>query len=188
MEAERDDEAWHGVLDGDASRFGVIWDRHRDRVFHHLLKAGVPATDAEDLTATVFLEAWRRRSEVRFVAGSLLPWLIVTATNVARNATRARNRYRAFLAKLPPPLPVLDPADQVADRNGPVTARVRQAMDDSSAIDRQLLALTVIEQFTLREAAVVLGISESAAKMRLSRLRARLRASLTEPPVVKEVL
>lgn len=188
MEADRDDEVWRCVLDGDASRFGVIWDRHRDRVFGHLLKAGVSSPDAEDLTATVFLEAWRRRREVRFVAGSLLPWLIVTATNVARNASRARNRYRAFLAKLPPPLPAVDPADQVADRNGSVTAQVRRVMAGSSATDRELLALTVIEQFTVREAALAVGISESAAKMRLSRLRGRLRAALTDQPTVKEVL
>lgn len=188
METERDEEVWHAVLDGDARRFGLIWDRHRDRVLRHLLKAGALAVDAEDLTAIVFLELWRRRTAVRFVDGSLLPWLIVTSSNVVRNAARSRNRYRAFLAKLPPPPPMADPADEIADRNSEVVARVREVMAESKPSDRELLALTMLEQFTVREAAAAVGISESAAKMRLSRLRTRLRAVLTEQPAVPEVL
>jgi RNA polymerase sigma-70 factor (ECF subfamily) len=188
VETERDEDVWHDVLEGDARRFGLIWDRHRDRVLRHLLKTGAFSADAEDLTAIVFLELWRRRASVRFVDGSLLPWLIVTASNVARNATRSRNRYRAFLAKLPPPPPAADPADQVADRNSEVIGKVREVMAGSNSTDRELLALTMLEQFTLREAAAAVGISESAAKMRLSRLRARLRAVLTEPSAVREAL
>ncbi len=78
METERDEDVWHDVLEGDARQFGLIWDRHRDRVLRHLLKTGALSADAEDLTAIVFLELWRRRASVRFVDGSLLPWLIVT--------------------------------------------------------------------------------------------------------------
>lgn len=188
MEAERDEDVWRDVVEGRAHRFGLIWDRHRDRVFRHLVRAGAPLPDAEDLTAAVFLELWRRRGSVRFVDGSLLPWLIVTAQNVCRNSARARSRYRAFLAKLPPPLPVADPAEEVAERHGPAAAQVRVVMASVSGTDRRLLALTVLEQFTVREACLAVGLSESAAKMRLSRLRTRLRAALVAAPAAEEVL
>ena len=187
MGIDRDEELWQRLLAGDSPAFGLIWDRHRDRVYGHLLRLGMPSAEVEDLTAAAFLELWRRRRSVRFVDGSLLPWLIVTAQNLARNANRARNRYRAFLAKLPPPLPTLDPADEVVDRHSHAAVQIRELMSATSPTDRALLALTALEQFTVREAAAAVGVSESAAKMRLSRLRSRLRTALLEQPVIEEV-
>ena len=49
--------------------------------------------DAEDVSASAFLELFRRRDDVRIVNGSVLPWLLVTTANLARNATRARRRW-----------------------------------------------------------------------------------------------
>lgn len=187
MESDRDEDVWRSVLDGRSAAFGLIWDRHRDRVFRCLVKLGAQPAEAEDLAATVFLELWRRRRAVRFVDGSLLPWLIVTAQNVTRNAVRARRRYRAFLATLPPPAVAADPAEQLADRSPELSVEATQVLATSNPTERQLLTLTALEGFTVREAAAALGLSESAAKMRLSRLRQRLRVALVENPVIKEV-
>lgn len=171
------------VLSGDSRRYGAIWDRHRDRVFRHLIARGNSASSAEDLTATTFLELWRRRRGVRFVDGSLLPWLIVTAHNVSRNAARATRRYERFLGALPPPPLVPDPAESLAERDDERLVALRAAIASARPADAKLLALTTLEGFTTREAATALGISESAAKMRLSRLRGRLRTEITAQPV-----
>lgn len=187
MEGKRDEDAWREVLAGNSAVFGVIWDRHRDPVFRHLMRLGVIAADAEDLTAMVFLELWRRRKAVRFVDGSLLPWLLVTAQNVARNAGRARRRYRAFLAKLPPPDVADDPADLFVGRQLELSDEAARILSTSNGTDRALLALTAIEGFTVRDAAAAVGISEAAAKMRLSRLRTRVRAATIDDSVTKEV-
>ncbi|MCA1781951.1 MAG: RNA polymerase sigma factor [Dermatophilaceae bacterium] len=183
-----DEDVWADLLDGDADCFGVIWDRHRDRVFRNLCSAGVAAVDAEDMTAMAFLELWRRRDVVRFVDGSLLPWLLVTAQNVHRNAARSRRRYRAFLAKLPPPSSAADPADRVVESHSETVQRVRELMRTGSEVDRALLAMTALDDLTIREAAIALALSESAAKMRLSRLKARLRAGLADVDVREEQL
>jgi len=180
FETENDEGLWRDILRGDARQFGVIWDRHSGRVFRHFLKLGFPATDAEDLSATVFLELWRRRNSVRFVNGSILPWLLATANNVGRNAARAKRRYQAFLAKLPPPEPYLDPTQYDIDQ--PALAALQPVWQSARPVDRQLLSLTVIEGFTIAEAATALGISESAAKMRLSRLKSKLRSAIELSP------
>lgn len=185
MEDVTDQAIWARVLAGEARAFGSVWDRHRDRVFRHLLGAGTPPTESEDLTAVVFLELWRGRDRVRFVDGSVLPWLLVTAQNVRRNAVRARRRYRALLDRLPLPEAAPDPADLVAERDSTRTRLVRDVMAATRPADRDLAMLTAVEGFTIREAAQAVGISESAAKMRLSRLRTRLDqaasvAALTE--------
>ena len=184
MEEAFDEAIWQDLLAGNTCRFGLIWDRHKDRVFQHFRKTGGLNEDAEDMTATVFLELWRRRRAVRFVDGSLLPWLIVTAQNVARNSNRARIRYQTFLAKLPPPVSMADPVDTITERFDETILAIRRVMSASSSIDRKLLALTALEGFTVREAASTLNISESAAKMRLSRLRMRLQSTVT--PIATE--
>lgn len=173
MEEPNDEEIWQRMLDGDARAFGLVWDRHRDRVFRSLISLGSMPTDAEDLSAMAFLELWRRRRHVRFVDASLLPWLLVTAHNIHRNAARARRRYEAFLARLPAPEHAPDPADR---SNSPTTRTlaVRETLDAARPGDRALLALTALDGLTVREAAQALGIGESAAKMRLSRLRRRI--------------
>lgn len=182
MMDDSDEAVWARVTTGDARAFGVIWDRHRARVFRHL-RAGAPSADAEDLTAMTFLELWRRRRAVRFVDGSLLPWLIVTARNVARNASRSARRYERFLASLPAPVPVDGPEKRVdLDER---TAAVRAALTHAKPADADLLAMTALEGFTVAEAAAVLGLSESAAKMRLSRLRTRLRGVAASHPTIE---
>ena len=180
---DSDETVWRLVMSGDSRSYGTIWDRHRDRIFRHLIASGNGATSAEDLTAATFLELWRRRDAVRFVDGSLLPWLIVTAQNVSRNAARARRRYDRFLAALPAPPAVADPADPIADRDQDHLVALRAAIAAARPADATLLAMTALEGFTTREAATALGLSESAAKMRLSRLRARLRTAVTAQPL-----
>ena len=179
MDHVTDERVWFRVLDGDSDAFGLIWDRHRDRVFRHLLGSGVGVSDAEELSAVTFLELWRRRASIRFVDGSVLPWLLVTASNVARNARRGRARHQAFLARLPRPDHAIDTADVVVGLAGDGQSDgLARAMTSLGQLDRTLLMLTAVEGFTISEASQVLGLSETAAKMRLSRLRRRLRSSI----------
>lgn len=185
MTDDSDEAIWQRVLSGDSHAYGQIWRRHHERVFRHHLRCGTPAPEAEDLTAATFLELWRRRDAVRFVDASLLPWLIVTAHNVARNAGRARRRYQRFLASLPPPAPIPDHAGEIADRDDARLSAMREALAAARPADARLLVMTAVEGFTIREAAPVLGLSESAAKMRLSRLRTSLRAVMHQHPLTE---
>ena len=175
MEDDSDEALWALVVGGEPRSYGVIWDRHRDRVFRHVIRLGGELQDAEDLTAATFLELWRRR-------GSVLPWLIVTAHNVYRNDARARRRYRRFLASLPAADPASvrasDPAVLVEGIDAVRDARVRAAMAGARPADVRLLAMTALEGFSVKDAAAAIGVSESAAKMRLSRLRRRLGAAI----------
>ena len=178
MEDESDEVLWGRVVAGEPRLYGLIWDRHRDRVFRHVIRLGCAPADAEDLAAATFLELWRRRGSVRFVDGSALPWLIVTALNVHRNEARARRRYRRFLSALPAPEHAPDPTMLLEDIDPARDARIRAPMGRARPADVRLLAMTALEGFSVKDAATAIGISESAAKMRLSRLRRRLGAAI----------
>lgn len=163
------------VIAGEPAEFGVLWDRHCDRILNHLLRVGEQRADAEDLTAVVFLELWRHRDRVRFVDDAVVPWLIVTAQNVHRNAARSRRRYRAMLASLPPAQVVSDLAAAL-DGDDRVDL-VRRVLAEARGTDQDLAILTAVEGYTVGQAARAVGLTESAARMRLSRLRATIRSA-----------
>lgn len=176
-----DRAVWDAVLAGDSQQFGNLYDRHRDRVFRHALRLLEDHTEAEDLTAIAFLELWRRRASVRFVEDSLLPWLLVTTGNAARNARRARRRHARILVKLPPP--EIEPdlsvrADERLD-NAAGTAALSAAISRLPVMDRELLTLTALEGLSLHQASAALGITYGAAKTRMSRVRRKLGDSVS---------
>lgn len=178
-----DDEAalWRGSLDGDGDAFGAVYDLHRDRVHRHACRLVDTVADAEDVVASAFLELWRRREDVRLVDGSVLPWLLVTATNVTRNLARSRRRYRAFLARLPRGDDAPDAAAVVLDRSATgLDPAMLDALRALNVADLRLVTLVVLEDLSLAEAADALGISHTAAKSRMHRARTRLRTRLGE--------
>src|ERR1700722_6188862 len=111
---------WQAASDGDQDAFGQLFDRHATSVYNYLLRRTADWSAAEDLTAAVFLQAWRRRSEVVFHGDSALPWLLGVARQLARNATRSRQRYLIALAKAAREAVTgtdpADPADLVSGR------------------------------------------------------------------------
>jgi RNA polymerase sigma-70 factor (ECF subfamily) len=89
------------VLGNDSDAFVAIFDLHRTRVYRHALRMTANVHDSEDVTVAAFLELWRRRKSVRVVDEPVLPGLLVTMKNVARNLSRGLRRHRALIATLP---------------------------------------------------------------------------------------
>jgi RNA polymerase sigma factor (sigma-70 family) len=170
---DADAAEWARAVDGDGEAFGRIFDRHRDRVLRHGLRLAPTPSDADDLVAITFFEAWRNRARVRVVDGSVLPWLLVTATNVARNLRRSATRYAALLDRLPPGEQGPDPADSAAAHD------VATHLGRLSLADRQVLTLCVLEGYSEKDAAAALGVAPGTVKSRLARARRRLASALT---------
>jgi len=158
---------WAAAQAGDGESFGRIFDRHRGRVFFHAKRLMTDDADADDVVAIVFLEAWRRRHDVRFVNGSMLPWLLVTATHAAANLARSTRRHRALLKRLPPGEHTPDHADAFG-------GIAETALAGMPLADRQVITLCVLEGFSEREAAQALAVAPGTVKSRLSRAKRRL--------------
>ena len=172
--------AWTAVLGNDGDAFVAIFDKHRDRVYRHALRMTANLHDAEDVTAGAFFELWRRRKAVRVIDGSVLPWLLVTTTNLARNLTRGLRRYRTLIAALPR-ADVARSAEDVAleqMEEFEIAAKVRDALIGLSPSDAALIMLIMFEHYSPAQAATALGISDGAARTRLHRARTRMAAAL----------
>lgn len=134
--------------------------------------------DAEDVTAAAFLELWRRRGAVRLVSGSVLPWLLTTTTNVARNKRRATYRYRRFLTSLPSQEAAPDAADVALGRGLNLDPPLKAALRSLGPKDLDLLTLVSLEDYSVADAAAATGLTTAAAKTRLHRARHRVRRYL----------
>jgi RNA polymerase sigma factor (sigma-70 family) len=157
---------------GEGEAFGVIFDVHKAAVRRQVARFLVTPQDIEDAVAIVFFEAWRRRSALRLVDGSALPWLLVTGANVARNVRRSAARYRALLAELPDPVGRLDAV-------GYEEHDVLIALRSLALTDQQILTLCVLEGWSERDAAAALNVRLGTVKSRLHRAKRRLADQFT---------
>lgn len=184
--AHPDSIEWEAVCSGDGWAFARLFEKYRDRVFRHGLHLVSSRHDAEDLTAMVFLEAWRRRDTLRQIDGTILPWLLVTANNVARNHRRSRRRYSELLQRLPIPSAEPDHANDVIDSiiSRDESSLVRAEFSRLSGKDRNVLTLCVLELLSISEAAEILGVPSGTVKSRLHRARNRLAANVSDARVL----
>ena len=165
-------------------------------MYRHALRLTGNVHDAEDVTAGAFLELWRRRKSVRVVDGTVLPWLLVTTTNLARNHARGLRRYRALIDALPRSNDARGAGDVAIEHIEEVfvAEQLRQALNSLAKSDAALIVLTAFEHYSPAQAATALGISEGAARTRLHRARARMASALEasqageQDDVTKEML
>jgi RNA polymerase sigma-70 factor (ECF subfamily) len=178
-----DADLWALVADGSDAAFSLLFDRHAATVYNHCFRLTGSWADAEDLTSTVFLQAWRRRAEVRITEGGLRAWLLAVAGNAARTERRSLARRLRLAARAHPEPPTADHADDVAER---VDDERRMAVVLAAArrlprAERAALQLCVWGEVPYAEAAEVLGVEVGSVRARVSRGRSRLARLLAEP-------
>jgi RNA polymerase sigma-70 factor, ECF subfamily len=78
-----------GARAGGADAFGAVFDACAKSVYNHAFRLTGDWSAAEEVMAMTFLEAWRSRDRIAADRGSLKPWLLGIATNLARGQRRA---------------------------------------------------------------------------------------------------
>ncbi|WP_020673489.1 RNA polymerase sigma factor [Amycolatopsis nigrescens] len=179
---DADAELWRRAVLGDRAAFGELFERHVQAVWNHAYRLTGSWAQAEDLTSTTFLTAWRKRSEVTLVRASALPWLFTVAGNLARTERRGAGRRLRLLSRVPAPSAVGDHAESVAERlDGEVRLRkLGAALRKLPKAQRQAVELCLLGELPIADAAQLLGVEEVTVRSRISRARARLRVILEE--------
>ena len=133
------------VRAGDHDEFGVLFCEHARAVYNHAFRLTGNWSAAEEVVSLTFLEAWRLRGTVRPEGGSLLPWLLGIALNVARNVSRAARRQQAAMNRLPKAPDVPDFADDLAGRidDAERLEKIHAALSTLRRTERDVLALCV---------------------------------------------
>lgn len=160
-------------LDTREARFEGLFRDHYEAVLGYARRR-VESGAVDDVVEETFLVAWRRLDVVPEPA---LPWLYGVARNVIGTQTRGAGRRRALWERLASTATMA--ALPESDRCGGVIAA---ALRQLSPTDREALILVAWEGLAPREAAIALGESAVAFRVRLYRARRRLRALLESGP------
>jgi RNA polymerase sigma-70 factor (ECF subfamily) len=168
-----DAEALRRSLD-EPSIFAVVYERHIARVLAYLRRR-VGAELAEDLTAEVFVRAFRGRSTYGVQHDTALPWLLGIASNLIGDHRRAERRRLGVVAALA--RQAAGGEKSVAEPSG-LSGEVAQALKRLPGTDRDTLLLVVWGELSYEETARALGIPIGTVRSRIARARRRLSGGL----------
>jgi RNA polymerase sigma-70 factor (ECF subfamily) len=154
-------------------RFTHLYEQHYWSVLRFLLRRLGEEPRSRDLTAEVFVVAWRRLDEL---PDPVLPWLYGVARRVLANEYRSQGRQDRLHERLAG-LAVQEDEDLSAER-----IWVVEALHRLSDADQEVLRLSAWEDLSGADIAAVLNCSNNAAAVRLHRARQRLRALMSQDP------
>lgn len=161
-------------LAGDEQAAAELVDRHQRPLFNVALRMLGNVQDAEDVTQTVFCNAFdaleRFDPQYRFFS-----WIYRMAVNESLNAIKRRRQLVTLDEGMGLEEPGFGP-DQVVDE----TERVGKALLELRPDDRAVVVLRHFASFSYEEIAQVMEIPVKTVKSRLFTARQRLRTSLLE--------
>lgn len=158
------------------AEFDQIVTEHRGRLYRVVLGVVADPELAADVVQETFLRAWRGLARFRGEA-AIGTWLHRIAVNTALTARRRAMRIRGRTAEIDD-----DYAAEATPENDPekggeamdLRRSLRAALDSLPDGQRQVVVLKDVEGWSHAEIADRLGITESAAKVRLHRAHRRL--------------
>ncbi len=171
------------LRDGDQAAFEQLYDESARTVYNHAFRLIGDWSAAEDVVSLTFLEAWRLRHRIDADGGSLRPWVLGIATNVARNLRRAARRHQAALARLPRGEAEPDFSEELVQRmvDAEKVAAARAAFGTLRRPEQDVIALCVWAGLDYAATAEALGIPVGTVKSRLSRARRKLAGEPAAP-------
>ncbi|MGZ4700342.1 MAG: RNA polymerase sigma factor [Ilumatobacteraceae bacterium] len=176
------DASMLAASDTDAHAFRRVYDRHAEMVFGFFLRRGVEYHTALDLTAETFAASWLSRS--RFVDrgdGNAGPWLSGIARNILSHAARHRavaTAARERLGMLAEPRAFDPVALDALDNVDGWSPEVGDALAGLNGTSRRAVELRVVHGSSYEEISETLGCTPLAARIKVSRALADLRAEV----------
>jgi RNA polymerase sigma-70 factor (ECF subfamily) len=156
-------------VQGDEQAFSELYTRHAPRLQGALRR--FVGSAAGDVLQTTFLSIVRARG--RYQRGApFRPWLYTVAINAARDHLRRHHREEPT-ETLPDA-----PADPVPLPDPGLTRTVEAALAQLPENQREAIVLHRFEGFSFKQIADMLGVTETAVKVRAHRGYERLRTLL----------
>jgi RNA polymerase sigma-70 factor (ECF subfamily) len=191
VDPRSDQELLHAHVAGDPDAFGVLFARHRDRLWAVALRTMGNPHDAADGLQDGLIAAYRRAGSFRGDA-AVTTWLHRVIVNACLDRLRAAKvrRTEPLPDSLPPHPGQQSVGHDRADRGsaaaaGPIDPAeaaiaeerrraVLRALSTLPAEQRAALVLVDMEGYPVAEVAMMLDVAEGTVKSRCSRGRARL--------------
>lgn len=176
-----DQEAVCAVLDGDANAYAILVERYQKPIFNLMYRMTGSLTDAADLTQDTFIKAFEELHRFNRQR-KFFPWLYAIGLNRSKNLLRRNGICPSVPLEECEPCSGLDHPSQ-EEENMCLrldSQRLCSAMNELPLDYREALILRYHEDLSLGDVAAALGLSLSAAKMRVHRGLRMLRGRLEE--------
>lgn len=172
---------------GDRAEFARLVEAYSPKIYHLLLRMTGNDEDAEDMLQETFLKAYRSLEKFEG-RSSLSTWLYRIAVNEALMLFRQKQPQLISIDQEIPseegdiePLQIVDwhelPEEEL------VSAETRQKLDEAirhlPQVYKVVFLLRDTQDFSIKETADILGLTEAAVKTRLARARLHLREDLS---------
>jgi RNA polymerase sigma-70 factor (ECF subfamily) len=145
--------------------FAALYERHAPDVFRFALYLSGNKSDAEDITAETFVRAWTAPVPIETV--TVKGYLFTIARHLFLKGLRRTSRQTTLSEALPDPAPSIRSRLEQQAELGAVLGRL-QTLPEA---DRAALLMRALEGLPYQEIATALGISISAAKVKVHRAR-----------------
>ncbi|MCK4815614.1 RNA polymerase sigma factor [bacterium] len=157
--------------------FQDLYESYATEVYRFTFWLVGDSSEAEDITSETFIRAWVNRSTIR--TETLKAYLFT----IARNAFLERQRKRKRQAVLEDVYP--DPAPGPSERAETQLEllRVQKYLQTLPEIDRAAFVLRVQHELPYAEIARTLGLTLTATKVKVHRVRKRLLATRIDEEV-----
>jgi RNA polymerase sigma-70 factor, ECF subfamily len=165
------------AIRGDADAFGKLYDIHLDTVYRYVYYKVRNNSEAEDITALVFLKAWEAMPRYQSREVPFVHWLMRLARNAVIDRYRTARSHEGLDERLysrePDPQNEYLREEQVAE----LVAAIRQLPEEYQTV----IALRFIQHLDYRELADLMGKSPGALRVIQHRALVALRRLLHRP-------
>jgi RNA polymerase sigma-70 factor (ECF subfamily) len=160
--------------DGNTEAFGLLFKRHKDRLWAVALRVTCDPDDAADALQDAMISAFRRAGDFRGES-AVTTWLHRIVVNAALDLLRRRSSHSVGWSGDPDELPVTEPW-QATDSAAATESRldIDAAMRTLPPPQRAALVLVDMLGYPVADVALILDVSEGTVKSRCARGRTRL--------------
>lgn len=151
------------------TEFREFYDRQVKRVYRLAMVLMGNISDAEDVTQTVFLKAWEKKSDFRD-SDHEIAWILTTTRNQCKDIHKSfYRRKRTDLENAPEPQVTLETQ---------MDSEIWEALQSLTEKYRMVLYLYYYEGYSVRELSVILGRRESTLQTQLATGRKQIKSLL----------
>ncbi len=153
------------AAEGDSAAFSTLYQEHLAPIYRFVQYRVNNKEDAEDLTQTVFMKAWKSLPTMREGSVVFTSWLYTIARNTVIDYWKKKRNVRiddeeAFFAAVPDTRPIASERVIVHDN----IQLLKQAMTVLSTEQRALVTLRFLEDRSTEEIAIAMKKNPSAIR------------------------
>jgi RNA polymerase sigma-70 factor (ECF subfamily) len=158
-------------VNGDPDAFGLLFTRHKNRLWAVALRIACDPDDAADALQEAMISAFRRAGDFRGDS-AVTTWLHRIVVNASLDLLRRRSARSVGWSGDPDDLPGPEPRQGAANTESRLD--VDAALRTLAPPQRAALVLVDMLGYSVADASAILGISEGTVKSRCARGRVKL--------------